>query len=133
MLAAHPRQEDRLRAAVIERLMCDLAVDVGRIAAESGRDPEDFGRELDAIDRMAEDGIVSRDGYRVSVPEEARPFFRRLRLLRDKARAENLLLGAALSMGMSHDLEVAIEEGATLVRVGTALFGERGAAAGAET
>ena len=65
-------------------------------------------------------------------PEEARPFFRRLRLLRDKARAENLLLGSALSMGMSHDLEVAIEEGATLVRVGTALFGERGAAAGAE-
>jgi hypothetical protein len=62
-------------------------------------------------------------------PEAARPYFRRLRELRDRARAENLLLGNALSMGMSHDLEVAIEEGATLLRVGTAVFGERGAAA----
>jgi pyridoxal phosphate enzyme (YggS family) len=62
-------------------------------------------------------------------PEAARPYFRRLRELRDRARAENLLLGNALSMGMSHDLEVAIEEGATLVRVGTAVFGERGGAA----
>jgi pyridoxal phosphate enzyme (YggS family) len=58
-------------------------------------------------------------------PEETRPFFRRLRALRDQARAENLLLGAELSMGMSHDFEVAIEEGATMVRVGTALFGPR--------
>jgi pyridoxal phosphate enzyme (YggS family) len=62
-------------------------------------------------------------------PQAVRPYFRRLRELRDRARAENLLLGNALSMGMSHDLEVAIEEGATLVRVGTAVFGERGAAA----
>lgn len=59
-------------------------------------------------------------------PERARPYFRRLRELRDRARKENLLLGTELSMGMSHDLEVAIEEGATLVRVGTAIFGERG-------
>ena len=65
-------------------------------------------------------------------PEAVRPLFRRLRELRDKARAENLLLGGALSMGMSHDFEVAIEEGATLVRVGTAIFGGRGAA-GAES
>jgi uncharacterized pyridoxal phosphate-containing UPF0001 family protein len=59
-------------------------------------------------------------------PEEVRPYFRRLRELRDRARRDNLLLGADLSMGMSHDLEVAVEEGATLVRVGTAIFGERG-------
>jgi PLP dependent protein len=58
--------------------------------------------------------------------ERVRPYFRRLRELRDRARRENLLLGGELSMGMSHDLEVAIEEGATLVRVGTAIFGERG-------
>lgn len=59
-------------------------------------------------------------------PERVRPYFRRLRELRDRARKENLLLGTELSMGMSEDLEVAIEEGATLVRVGTAIFGERG-------
>ena len=59
-------------------------------------------------------------------PEEARPVFRRLRELRDAlvADRDGLTLDT-LSMGMSADLEVAIEEGATLVRVGTALFGER--------
>lgn len=61
-------------------------------------------------------------------PEGARPFFRRLRQLRDEARAAGLLAGGELSMGMSHDLEPAVEEGATVVRVGTAIFGERGAA-----
>jgi pyridoxal phosphate enzyme (YggS family) len=61
-------------------------------------------------------------------PEETRPYFRRLRALRDQARERNLLLGNALSMGMTHDFEVAIEEGATMVRVGTAIFGERGRA-----
>ena len=61
--------------------------------------------------------------------EQARPFFRRLRELRDELRAGGAFRGGAgeLSMGMSHDFEVAIEEGATLVRVGTAVFGERGA------
>jgi pyridoxal phosphate enzyme (YggS family) len=58
-------------------------------------------------------------------PEKSRPYFRRLRELRDKAVAAGLLPGAHLSMGMSHDFETAVEEGATLVRVGTAIFGER--------
>jgi pyridoxal phosphate enzyme (YggS family) len=58
-------------------------------------------------------------------PEDARPYFRRLRELRDRALAENLLVGGELSMGMSHDFEVAVEEGATMVRVGTAVFGPR--------
>jgi uncharacterized pyridoxal phosphate-containing UPF0001 family protein len=62
-------------------------------------------------------------------PEQGRPFFRRLRSLRDEAAAAGLLAGRELSMGMSHDLEVAIEEGATMVRVGTAIFGGRPAAA----
>ena len=60
-------------------------------------------------------------------PEALRPFFRRLRELRDEALGRGLLRGRELSMGMSHDLEVAVEEGATLVRVGTAIFGERSA------
>lgn len=60
-------------------------------------------------------------------PEDARPWFARLRALRDQllesgVAAERL---RELSMGMSHDFEVAIEEGATMVRVGTAIFGER--------
>ena len=60
-------------------------------------------------------------------PEGARPYFRRLRQLRDQLAERNLpgLSLAQLSMGMSHDFEVAIEEGSTCVRVGTAIFGER--------
>jgi len=58
-------------------------------------------------------------------PERTRPFFQRLRQLMERADREGLLYARELSMGMSHDFEVAIEEGATLVRVGTAIFGER--------
>lgn len=53
-------------------------------------------------------------------PEATRPYFKRLRALRDE-----VIPGGELSMGMSHDFEVAIEEGATIVRVGTAIFGTR--------
>ncbi len=56
--------------------------------------------------------------------EKARPYFRRLRELRDKAESAGFRL-CELSMGMSDDFEVAIEEGATMVRIGSALFGER--------
>jgi hypothetical protein len=61
-------------------------------------------------------------------PEEARPYFRALRKLRDELAGEKIpnVSLKELSMGMSGDFEVAIEEGATLVRVGTAIFGERG-------
>jgi len=60
-------------------------------------------------------------------PADARPWFARLRALRDELLASGVPAGRLrdLSMGMSHDFEVAIEEGATMVRVGTAIFGER--------
>jgi PLP dependent protein len=60
-------------------------------------------------------------------PEQARPWFVRLRQLRDRWVTEGIPAGALaqLSMGMSHDFEAAIEEGATIVRVGTAIFGTR--------
>ena len=66
-------------------------------------------------------------------PEATRPYFRRLRQLRDELRAAGPDRSRLdqLSMGMSHDLEVAVEEGATMVRVGTALFGPRPPAAAA--
>lgn len=57
-------------------------------------------------------------------PEDSRPYFRRLREIRDDIQKRKLYL-PELSMGMSNDYEVAIEEGATLVRIGTAIFGER--------
>jgi PLP dependent protein len=64
-------------------------------------------------------------------PENARPYFRRLRELRDRLRSIPARPLPVLSMGMSHDFEVAIEEGATEIRVGSALFGDRPPAANA--
>jgi uncharacterized pyridoxal phosphate-containing UPF0001 family protein len=58
-------------------------------------------------------------------PEHSRPFFRELRELRDRLASRSGAPLTTLSMGMSGDFEVAIEEGATLVRVGTAIFGSR--------
>ena len=58
--------------------------------------------------------------------EQVRPFFSRLRQLRDQMKAEGFFKNhGELSMGMTHDFEVAIEEGATMLRIGTAIFGER--------
>jgi uncharacterized pyridoxal phosphate-containing UPF0001 family protein len=63
----------------------------------------------------------------VDDPEESRPFFRQVREVRERLRDRGVDASrlTELSMGMSHDFEVAIEEGATLVRIGTAIFGRR--------
>jgi PLP dependent protein len=68
-------------------------------------------------------------------PEDARPWFRRLKDLRDRLAAQGVPAARLreLSMGMSHDFTVAIAEGATMVRIGTAIFGERPAAGDTET
>ena len=60
-------------------------------------------------------------------PEQARPFFAQLRELRDTLLAEGIdpAMLRELSMGMSHDFEIAVQEGATMVRIGTAIFGAR--------
>jgi hypothetical protein len=58
-------------------------------------------------------------------PETARPYFKKLRALRDDTAQHIARPLPVLSMGMSHDFEIAIEEGATEVRIGTALFGDR--------
>ena len=58
-------------------------------------------------------------------PEQARPFFVALRQIRDRLQDSEGVALPELSMGMSHDFSVAIQEGATLVRIGTALFGPR--------
>jgi uncharacterized pyridoxal phosphate-containing UPF0001 family protein len=60
-------------------------------------------------------------------PEQVRPYFRRLRELAKEIDAKNIanVSMQEISMGMSHDFEVAIEEGATIIRVGTAIFGAR--------
>jgi len=68
--------EDRLRRAVIERLMCDLTVDLEAVSRGHGRAPETFDDEVAALAEMARDGIVTVAGRRVTVPEEARALLR---------------------------------------------------------
>ena len=104
-----------------------LEVNVAGEASKFGYAPERLLAELktlDALPRIEVHGLMAIPPY-TPVPEKARPYFQRLRQI--KADCEQKL-GAPLpqlSMGMSGDFEVAIEEGSTMVRIGTALFGER--------
>jgi len=68
--------EDRLRRSIIERLMCDLHVDVAEICAAHGAEADRFAAELSRLDDLAADGIVERMGNRITVPEQARAFVR---------------------------------------------------------
>ena len=104
-----------------------LEVNVAGEATKFGYKPEQLLSELLAINSLPKieiHGLMTIAPY-AAEPEKVRPFFRELREL--KLRCEDIL-GAPLphlSMGMSTDFEVAIEEGATLIRIGTALFGKR--------
>jgi len=68
--------EDRLRRSIIERLMCDLHVDVAEICAAHGAEADRFAAELSRLDDLAADGIVERMGNRITVPEQARALVR---------------------------------------------------------
>ena len=102
-------------------------VDLAGEATKHGLAEDRLLSFLDAVrgfERLHVEGLMVLPPFEEDA-ERSRPFFRRLRGLRDQALARDLLRGSHLSMGMSHDLEAAVEEGATLVRVGTAIFGER--------
>lgn len=79
--------------------------------------------KIQSMECLKLEGLMTMPPY-FEDPEKARPYFRRLKQLADKVVEKGFTLNE-LSMGMSNDFEVAIEEGATLVRVGTAIFGER--------
>ena len=108
-----------------------IEINVGGEAAKSGVAPH--SRQLDdmltavpRLEALAFLGLMTVPPL-TDDPEGARHYFRELRELRDTIAARNLpaLAMNQLSMGMSHDFEVAVEEGSTCVRVGTAIFGER--------
>ena len=80
-------------------------------------------RKIASLGNLQLEGLMTLPPF-FEEPERARPYFRKLSELRKGLEKEGFRL-PELSMGMSHDFEVAIEEGATMVRVGTAIFGER--------
>ena len=121
------RRLDEAAAAAGRDLRALVQVELVPEETKSGLDESQLLPALESLRGLAAVkvvGLMALPPYEDD-PERTRPHFRRLRTLRDRAQAEGLLQGAELSMGMSHDLEVAVEEGATLVRVGTAIFGER--------
>lgn len=98
-----------------------IEVHLSEEASKEGAAPEELPELIDAIracENLRLSGLMTMPPWSAD-PAETRPYFRKLAAL---ARQHNL---SKLSMGMSHDLEAAIEEGATHVRVGTALFGQR--------
>ena len=114
-----------------KKIDCLIEINVGGEAAKSGVAPE--SPELEALlagaakfESLKIRGLMTVPPY-TDDPEGARVFFRKLRELRDAIAKRKLpSVGMdVLSMGMSHDFEVAIREGSTCVRVGTAIFGER--------
>lgn len=111
------------------RLPVFIEVNLGGEQSKAGVPPADALSLCERISKFANlelKGLMAVPPF-FDDPEDVRPFFQQLRLLRDEAHRA----GAAgerfkdLSMGMSNDFEVAIEEGATFIRVGTALFGAR--------
>lgn len=108
-----------------------VEINVGGEAAKSGIAPdspelEDLLLAAPRFEALEFRGLMTVPPF-TNDPQAARPYFRKLLLLRDATAARKLpaIRMEVLSMGMSHDFEVAIEEGSTCVRVGTAIFGER--------
>lgn len=120
---------DREAAAIGRKMPVLIEVHLGEEESKFGVEEDDLARMVEGIARLPAlelRGLMTLPPF-FDDPENARPFFRRLRELAERIAARNLagVQMRELSMGMSHDFEVAIEEGATIVRVGTAIFGER--------
>lgn len=128
------RLAEKLNAAAEEsgkQLPVLIEINVGGEVAKTGiaADSQEFEDILQAAPRLKNlkiQGLMTVPPY-TEDPEGARPYFRKLVKLRDQLAARNLpnIKMDVLSMGMSHDFEVSIEEGSTCVRVGTAIFGKR--------
>ena len=106
-----------------------IQVNVAREDSKSGVYVEDtiqLIKDIARLKNVAVKGLMTMPPY-FNAPDRVRPFFATLRQLRDQIQEENIpgISMQELSMGMTGDFEAAIEEGATLVRVGTAIFGER--------
>ena len=110
------------------RLDVLLEINVAEEPQKAGALPDDASELLEhalGCDRLSVRGLMAIPPW-AEDPEASRPWFRQMRELRDRLENEVGHPLPELSMGMSHDFEIAIAEGATMVRVGTAIFGPRG-------
>ncbi len=111
-----------------KRLLVLLQVNVSGEASKEGMSPaetRELARQIVALPHLQVEGLMTIAPL-VEDPEQVRPVVRELRLLRDRLSAELPAYSwQLLSMGMTDDYTVAIEEGATIVRIGRAIFGER--------
>ncbi|MBW2175196.1 MAG: YggS family pyridoxal phosphate-dependent enzyme, partial [Deltaproteobacteria bacterium] len=123
------REIDR-RARAIDKLQPILIqVNISGEETKSGIDAEqalELVREISTLENLAVRGLMTMPPY-FNAPDKVRPYFRVLRSLRELIHKEVIPRAGMteLSMGMTGDFETAIEEGATLVRIGTAIFGQR--------
>jgi len=123
------REIDRRAAQKGRRVRALVEVNLSGETSKFGIDPEDVMeliQHVASLKHISIEGLMTMPPY-FDDPERARPYFVGLRELRDRVRREKIegLRMDELSMGMSGDFEAAIEEGATMIRVGTAIFGER--------
>ena len=122
---------DAAARSLNKKLLVLIEINVGGETAKTGVAPDSRGLEelllaAPRLEALEFRGLMTVPPF-TDDPEDARPYFRKLRELRDRIAARKLAgVGThILSMGMSHDFEVAIAEGSTCIRVGTAIFGAR--------
>ncbi len=123
------REIDKQAGKIAKNQAILIQVNTGKEATKTGIYEEDamaLVREAAQLENVRIKGLMTLPPY-FNAPDKVRPYFQALRRLRDRI-AEEAIPGVemeALSMGMTGDFETAIEEGATMVRIGTAIFGER--------
>ncbi len=121
------REIDKQAAKIgkIQKIL--LQINIAKEDTKSGAGAEEaisLAREFSRFENLSLDGLMCMPPY-FSDPEEARIYFKKLVRIKDEIQGAGLDTPAHLSMGMSNDFKVAIEEGSTMVRVGTAIFGSR--------
>jgi len=124
---AHALEEAAARRGKVQDIL--IQVNLAGEESKSGAPPgevQDLLTEISRMPHLRVQGLMTMPPW-FPDPEGVRPYFRALRELRDRLRQPGLAAGALpeLSMGMTGDFEVAVAEGATLVRIGTAIFGRR--------
>jgi pyridoxal phosphate enzyme (YggS family) len=121
-LNKYAQKNDKIQSILVQ-------VNVAKEESKSGvyvEDTIELLKNISQLGNISVKGLMTMPPY-FNAPEKVRPFFAALRELRDRVRAQGIpnIAMDELSMGMTGDFEAAIQEGATMVRIGTAIFGER--------